>query len=129
MNAHNPMVISQLFIQQWLNLMHPVTSGAGGMHQEHIHSTPIWQGAAPCYDTVFVETDPELPGMRGMTIGCVFHFISFTFQDVHYPYALIHWYSTIGTEPDEDTGLWVVKPEFKTSGCHSLAIIHLDCIA
>jgi hypothetical protein len=35
----------------------------------------------------------------------------------------------VGTEPDEDTGLWVVRPEFEaTGGHHSLAVIHLDCI-
>ena len=100
--------------------------GAGGMYRERIHSTPTWRGAAPRYDTVFFETDPELPGMRGMTVGRVF--FSFTFQDVHFPCALIHLYPTVGTEPDEDTGLWVVKPKYKTNGCRSLAIIHLDCI-
>ena len=102
--------------------------GAGGMYRERIHSTPTWRGAAPRYDTVFFETDPELPGMRGMTVGRVFLFFSFTFQDVHFPCALIHLYPTVGTEPDEDTGLWVVKPKYKTNGCQSLAIIHLDCI-
>ena len=81
------------------------------MYRERIHSTPIWRGAAPRYDTVYVETNPELPGMRGMTVGRVFLFFSFTFQDVYYPCALVHWYSTVGSEPDEDTGLWVVKPD------------------
>ena len=83
------------------------------MHRERIYSTPVWRGAAPRYDTVLVETDAELPGMRGMTIGRVFLFFSFMFQDVNYSCALVHWYSTVGTEPDEDTGLWVVKPEYK----------------
>ena len=104
-------------------------SGAGGMYRERIYSTPIWRGAAPRYDTVFIDTDPELPGMRGMTVGRVFLFFSFTFQDVHYPCALVHLYSTVGTEPDEDTGLWVVKPRYEANGRRSLAIIHLDCIA
>ena len=103
--------------------------GAGGMYQERIHSTPIWRGAAPRYDTVFVDIDPELPGMRGMTVGRVFLFFSFTFRDVHYPCALVHWYPTVGTEPDEYTGLWVVKPRYETNRRRSLAVIHLDCIA
>jgi len=97
--------------------------GAGGMYRERIHSTPIWRGAAPRYDTVFVETDPELPGMRGMMVGRVFLFFSFTFRDAHYPCALIHWYPTVGTEPDKDTGLWVVKPKYKTNGHQNLAIV------
>ena len=103
--------------------------GAGGMYLERIHSTPIWQGAAPRYNTVYVETNLELPGMRGMTVGHVFLFFSFTFQDMYYPCALVHWYSTVGSEPDEDTGLWVVKSEYKTNGHRRMAIVHLNCIA
>ena len=61
--------------------------------------------------------------------SCFSVFFSFMFRDVHYPCALVHWYSTVGTEPDEDTGLWVVKPKYKTNGRQSLAIIHLDSIA
>ena len=64
--------------------------------------------------------------MRGMTVGRVFLFFSFTFQDVYYPCALVHWYSTVGSEPDKDTGLWVVKPEYKTNGHQRMAIVHLD---
>jgi hypothetical protein len=103
--------------------------GAGGMYRERIRSTPMWRGESARRDTVFVETDKELPGMRGMTIGRVFLFFSFTFQDVCYPCALVHWYSLVGTEPDEDTGLWVVRPEFGTRGRSSLAVVHLECIA
>jgi hypothetical protein len=100
--------------------------GAGGMYRERIRSTPMWRGESARRDTVFVETDKELSGMRGMTIGRVLLFFSFVFQGVHYPCALVHWYSLAGTEPDEDTGLWIVRPE---SGRCSLAVIHLECIA
>jgi hypothetical protein len=31
--------------------------------------------------------------------------------------------------PDEDTGMWVVTPEFCRNGWQTLDIIHLDCIA
>lgn len=106
--------------------------GAGGMYQERIRSTPVWHGESARRDTVFVETDKELPGMRGLTIGRVFLFFSFTFQDTYYPCALVHWYSLVGSEPDEDTGLWVVQPEFeaaRTRRRRSLAVIHLECIA
>jgi hypothetical protein len=34
-----------------------------------------------------------------------------------------------GDEPDEDTGMWVVRPEFYGNGRRTLAIVHLDCIA
>ena len=102
--------------------------GTGGMHRERIRSTPSWRGEYPRYDTVFVETDAELPGMRGMVIGCVLLLFSFSFRDHNYPCALIHWLVPAGDEPDNETGMWVVRPEFE-GNCRSLAVIHLDCIA
>ncbi|KAJ7744450.1 hypothetical protein DFH07DRAFT_869769 [Mycena maculata] len=86
--------------------------GAGGMYRERIRANPNWHGQYPQYDTVFVVTTSDLPGMRGMVIGRVFLFFSFTFLD-----------------PDDDTGMWVVAPEYERNGRRSLAIVHLDCIA
>ena len=103
--------------------------GAGGMYHECIRSTPVWHSEYPRYDTVFIETDRDLPGMEGLAVGRVFLFFSFTFQDVHYPCALIHWYSSVGLEPDEETGLWVVKPDFEANGSRSLAVVHLESIS
>ena len=108
-NAHNSMVVSQFFIQQWPNFMLPVTSVVLVGCIENASIPP--QHGKEQHDVMtlyFFETDPELPGMRGMTIGHVFLFFSFMFQDVHFPCALIHLYPTDGTEPDEDTGLWGV---------------------
>jgi hypothetical protein len=103
--------------------------GAGGMYREHIRSTPAWHGEYPRYDTVFVETDQDLPGMEGLTVGRVFLLFSFTFQDVHYSCALVHWYSLVGLEPDVETGLWVVKPDFEANGGRSLAVVSLESIS
>ncbi|KAH9959507.1 hypothetical protein BJV74DRAFT_880099 [Russula compacta] len=102
--------------------------GAGGMYHERIRSTPLWRGEYACRDTVFVETDPTLSGMPGMVIGRVFLFFSFTFRDVFYPCALIHWFEHVGQGPDSDTGLWVVKLEYERNGCPSLAVIHINSI-
>lgn len=102
--------------------------GTGGMYHEWIQSTLMWCGENPQYDTVFVETDAELPGMWGMVIGHVLLFFSFTFCDQYYPCALVHWLVPVGDGPDNETGMWVVHPEFEGNWC-SLAIIHLDCIA
>ena len=102
--------------------------GAGGMYRERIRSNPNWHGEYARHDTVFVETSAK-DGMRGMTIGRVLLLFSFTLDDKYYPCALIHWLVP-DDEPDEDTGLWVVRPEFEGSGHQrTLAIIHLDCIA
>ncbi|KAH9954257.1 hypothetical protein BJV74DRAFT_880185 [Russula compacta] len=101
--------------------------GAGGMYRECIRSNPNWRGEYAQRDTMFVETNADLDGMQGMAIGCALLFFSFTFRDCYYPCALVHWLVP-GDEPDEDTGLWVVQPEFGANGRHTLAVIHLDCV-
>ena len=102
--------------------------GAGGMYRERIRSNPNWRGEYERRDTVFVVTDPDLEGMRGMAIGRALLFCSFSFGDQLYPCALINWFVP-GDEPDEDTGMWVVQPEFAGNGRRTLAVVHLNCIA
>ncbi|KAH9170341.1 hypothetical protein EDB89DRAFT_2220723 [Lactarius sanguifluus] len=101
--------------------------GTGGMYRERIRSTPNWRGEYPRHDTVFVEIDAELPRMHGMLVARVLLFFSFFFRDQHYPCALVHWLIPVGDEPDDDTGMWVVRPEFQGNR-RSLSVIHLDCI-
>ncbi|KAH9170690.1 hypothetical protein EDB89DRAFT_1907533 [Lactarius sanguifluus] len=101
--------------------------GTGGMYRERIRSTPNWRGEYPRHDTVFVERGVGLPGMHGMLVARVLLFFSFSFRDQHYPCALVHWFIPVGDEPDHETGIWVVRPEFKGNR-RSLSIIHLDCI-
>ena len=94
---------------------------------ECIRSTPSWQGSFPQRDTVFVETDADLPGMQGMAIACILLFFSFSLDGAYYPCALVNWLVLRSDEPDPETGLWVVKPEFMGNRC-SAAVIHLDSI-
>ncbi|KAH9978484.1 hypothetical protein BJV77DRAFT_1062733 [Russula vinacea] len=48
---------------------------------------------------------------------------------IYYPCALVNWLVP-GKEPDEDTGLWMVQPEYEGNGRRrTLSIIHLDCVA
>ena len=42
-----------------------------------------------------------------------------------YPCALIHWFSKIGEEPDVNTGMWQVKPDFDAEGEALYAVIHI----
>jgi hypothetical protein len=42
--------------------------------------------------------------------------------------ALVHWLAP-GNEPDPDTGMWVVQPEYEGNGCCTLSIMNLDCSA
>ncbi len=55
-------------------------------------------------------------------------FFSVVHGDEEYQCVLIHWFSRSDTEPDEDTGLWVVEPDFEDDGNPFLAIIHVDSI-
>lgn len=105
------------------------TCGAGGMYRERIRSNPNWHRAYGRYDTVFVETDPDLQGMPGMVIARVFLFFSFTWRDRIYPCALVHWYSQVTDHPDPETGMWVVQPEYDGNNRRTQAVIHLDSIA
>lgn len=98
------------------------------MYRERICSNPSWRGEFPRYDTVFVETDSELNGMAGLTIGRLLLLFSFKDRDRVYSCALVHWLIP-GNEPDPDTGMWVVQPEYEGNGRRTLAIINLDCIA
>jgi hypothetical protein len=66
--------------------------------------------------------------MRGLEVARVFLFFSFSHRFTLYPCALVQWFSIIGDEPDEETGLWMVEPEVHKDGQLYLAIIHLDTI-
>ena len=67
--------------------------------------------------------------MRGLDVGRVRLFFSFNHRGTKYPCALIHWYSRVGDAPDEDTGMWIVKPDVNPDdGLPTMAVIHLDTI-
>ena len=104
--------------------------GAGGMYQERIRSNPSWRDECARYDTVFVQTGLDVGSMKGMVIGRVRLLFSFTSGGTPYPCALVEWLIP-EDEVDNDTGMWVVRPEFEGVGGRrrTLAIIHLDCIA
>ncbi|KAI0349050.1 hypothetical protein OH77DRAFT_1499678 [Trametes cingulata] len=78
-------------------------AGVGGMHQEIIRCVPHWYGQRPRYDTVLVQTDPDAPGMLGMTVARVRAFLSFTYDYVRYNCALVEWFELDGDEPDPVT--------------------------
>jgi len=103
-------------------------SGVGGMHREYIQATPAWRQDGPRYDCVFVITDPELEGMRGMDVAHVLCFFAFKTQGKWYPYAVVRWFDRIGDMPDETTGMWMVRPSFIWGQQPNFAVIHVDAI-
>ena len=98
------------------------------MRREYIRATPAWRKGHARYDCVFINARPELPGMRGLDVARVFLFLSFMHQGISYPCALVQWFSVIGDEPEDETGLWMVEPKVRENGWPHLAIIHLDSI-
>ena len=66
--------------------------------------------------------------MRGLEVARVFLFFSFMHSGTYYPSALVQWFSIVGDEPDEETGLWMVEPDVRQDGRPCLAVIHLDSI-
>ncbi|KAI6104275.1 hypothetical protein F5141DRAFT_1189731 [Pisolithus sp. B1] len=103
-------------------------SGANGMHRQCIHASPSWRKGAPCYDCVFVEKDPTLPGFQGLYVAQVLLFFSFHYQNVHYPCALVQWFTPVGNELCINTGMWKVGHEYDEYGDHLVSVIHLDSI-
>lgn len=103
-------------------------SGVGGMRRERIHAVPLWRKSYSRYNCVFVNTDPTAEGMRGLDVARVRLFFSFKAAGKLYPCALVHWYSCIGDEPDEETCMWKVEPDFNVDGSPLLAVIHLDTV-
>lgn len=102
-------------------------SGTGGLHQELIRSTPSWRNQYSRYDTVLVNINPGLAGMKGMLVGRVKAFLSFTHNDIISRGALVEWFENVGDEPDTVTGMWVVRPEV-VDGQRTVSIVHLDSI-
>jgi len=103
-------------------------SGVNGMRREYIRATPSWRKEGPRYDCIFLNTNSEMEGMSGLEVARVLAFFSFFFDDKEYQCALIHWFSRVGLEPDQDTGMWMVEPEFNADENPHLAIVHVDSI-
>ena len=101
--------------------------GIHGMAREWVHVTPRWgKFWVPHYNTTFVVTNPDIPGMGGLDIARVKLFFSFEHCNRTYPCALVHWFPKISEEPDVNTGMWQVEPNFDAEGEALYTVIHLD---
>jgi hypothetical protein len=75
-----------------------------------------------------VLVDAGAAVMRGLVIGRVLLFFSFTFAERSFECALVNWLVPVGDAPDPDTGMWVVELE-RCRRVPTLAIIPVDSIA
>jgi len=105
-------------------------SGIGCTCCEQIQAMPSWYcGPEHYYDTVFVNTDDTHEGVQSMDMGHVLCFFLLPcMNSLSYPCALIHWFDYIANEPDELTGMWMVKPSFLDNRSRHLSVIHVDTI-
>ncbi|KAG1843170.1 hypothetical protein F4604DRAFT_1596946 [Suillus subluteus] len=103
-------------------------SGVGGMRREQIRACPLWRNVYARNDCIFINTNPELEGMRGLDIARVKCFFSFKFRWEVYPCVLIQWFDKIGDCADEDTGMWIVQPSVLEDGSPNLSVIHIDTV-
>lgn len=103
-------------------------SGIGGMRRECIRATPSWRKGPARYDCVFVETDPDAVGMKGLHVARIRLFFSFKYEGEVFPCALVEWFQRVSHELDDLTGLWVVEPECDGNGIQECGVIHLDTI-
>ncbi|KAI6162858.1 hypothetical protein EDD17DRAFT_1776419 [Pisolithus thermaeus] len=79
-------------------------SGIYGMCHEYICSAPMWRNMGPCFDCIFIITDPQVEGMSGLDVTC--------YQGILYSCAVIHWFDHVRDGPDPATGMWVVHPGY-----------------
>ncbi|KAF8833180.1 hypothetical protein BDN67DRAFT_917496 [Paxillus ammoniavirescens] len=98
------------------------------MRREIIRSAPSWCHGPARRDCVFVNLTSTTAGMHGMSIACVLLFLAFDHDQTEYLCALVQWFNTVGNEPDEDTGMWVVELSYNPDCSPQLAIIHADTI-
>jgi len=103
-------------------------SGLYGMRREYIRSCPMWRNEGPRLDCVFVVTDPQAEGMRGMDVARVLCFFSFRYLGKLYPLAVVRWFDRVGNGPNGDTGMWVVRPSYRASNNPNIGITHIDAI-
>jgi len=99
-------------------------SGIGGMRRERIYAVKSWRKGPGRFDTIFVNTDPSMEGMRGLEVARVLLFFSFSHEGIEYPCTLVQWFSCVGDSPDNHTGMWVVKSDSD----ETTSIIHLDAV-
>ncbi|CDO76884.1 hypothetical protein BN946_scf184903.g5 [Trametes cinnabarina] len=102
-------------------------SSIGGMRREIIRANPLWQGHHARFDCIFVNKSDHHHGLLGMEVAQVCLLFSFKYQHRRYHCAAVHWFDKVAEGPDEDTGMWVVKPAIRR-GHHIMSVINLTSI-
>lgn len=100
-------------------------AGTSGMHSEIIRANPNWRYEYPRFDTVLIQVNPDLPGIRGCKIGRVRAFLSVSYDGSRIPCALVQWFVIKGDRPSDVMNMWVVQPEMQGQH-HFTSVVHID---
>ncbi|KAI0071078.1 hypothetical protein K474DRAFT_1736800 [Panus rudis PR-1116 ss-1] len=83
------------------------------------------------YDCILVAKD-DSAGFRGLHAARVCFFFDFNYTGKLHSCALVEWFVPVGDEPDEPTGMWVVKPDMirlrGRPACRAREVINVDTI-
>ena len=99
--------------------------GTWGMHRQRIRSTPRMYGKLR-RDTVLVELGDNPSVMKGMVVARLKLIYSFRYVGREHTCALVNWILPSGF--DDDTGLWMVRPERDRRGNPTVDSITLGSI-
>ncbi|OSD01140.1 hypothetical protein PYCCODRAFT_1369831, partial [Trametes coccinea BRFM310] len=102
-------------------------SGVSGMRREIIRANPLWRGRHARFDCVLINKSDQHHGLLGMEVAQVRLFFSFRYRHRRYHCAAVHWFDKVAEGPDEDTGMWIVRPAIRR-GCPILSVINLTSI-
>ena len=96
-----------------------------------LHECPIYDGRVKVFNaasaTFFAPSDISgVGGMRRVVRICAF--FSFKTQDGEdYPCAVVRWF-ILSDEPDEDTGMWIVRPGYNARHQPDISVVHINTI-
>lgn len=123
-----PAIRSKIKVYNSATAMYRSPHDPSVVHRGLIRASKSWWKKGPRYDCVYVVTDEDAPGMRGMQVARVRLLFSFTHEGSSYPCAFVNWYDKAGDAPDPDTWMWIVQNGLREDGRPNQQVIHLDAI-
>ncbi|KAF8261622.1 hypothetical protein EI94DRAFT_1773380 [Lactarius quietus] len=105
-------------------------SGLRGMHHKRIRSAVSWHSGQPWHDCIFIENSdsPDAPGFKSLLVAQVYlKLLKLKCQNTD-ACTLIHWFSTVGDAPDDESTMWIIKPDYLPGNKPFLEVVHLDSI-
>lgn len=104
-------------------------SGTGGMRREHIRATPSWfKSGQPRFDCAFVKHDRCGESSGGPHVVRILLFFGFKCDGIYHRCALVQWFEHTADQPDDETGMWVVRRARRNQGLPTASVIPISSI-